>query len=199
MPEGWGAISGRELTRRFWLACVTGGYCTHGETFLDPGKDILWWAKGGVLKGESPARIAFLREIIESLPGPLEQKLVRNAEKRELFRKYQITRETLPQYVAAEDLFYYERLLAMGEGELTAFLATDMNYYGHCGEEAYLYYYDLKTSAVEWIDLPETHTYRVEVIDTWEMTRRVAAEHVNGRVEIGLPGKEGMAVLAAIQ
>lgn len=30
------------------------------------------WARGGVLKGESPARIAFLREILESLPGLLE-------------------------------------------------------------------------------------------------------------------------------
>jgi hypothetical protein len=26
---------------------------------------VLWWAKGGVLKGESPARIAFLREVLE--------------------------------------------------------------------------------------------------------------------------------------
>jgi hypothetical protein len=28
--------------------------------------DIIWWAKGGVLKGESPARIAFLKDIIET-------------------------------------------------------------------------------------------------------------------------------------
>lgn len=32
---------------------------------------MLWWSKGGKLKGESSRRIAFLREIIESLPGPL--------------------------------------------------------------------------------------------------------------------------------
>ena len=71
------------MTRNFWHTTVQGGYCTHGETFL-PGtqegekatrtgeKDVVWWAKGGRLNGESPARIAFLREIIESLPGPLE-------------------------------------------------------------------------------------------------------------------------------
>ena len=31
---------------------------------------MLWWSKGGTLKGESPARIAFLREIIEDVPQP---------------------------------------------------------------------------------------------------------------------------------
>jgi hypothetical protein len=39
----------------------------HGETYLDP-DDILWWSKGGVLHGESPKRIAFLRKILESAP-----------------------------------------------------------------------------------------------------------------------------------
>jgi hypothetical protein len=32
----------------------------------------LWWSKGGELKGESPARIKFLREIIESAPPNLK-------------------------------------------------------------------------------------------------------------------------------
>jgi hypothetical protein len=39
----------------------------HGETYLHP-EDILWWSKGGVLHGESPARIAFLRKIVEAGP-----------------------------------------------------------------------------------------------------------------------------------
>jgi hypothetical protein len=46
---------------------VGGAYVGHGETYLDPG-DILWWSKGGVLHGQSPARIAFLRKILESAP-----------------------------------------------------------------------------------------------------------------------------------
>jgi hypothetical protein len=29
---------------------------------------VLWWSKGGVLKGESPARIAFLRTVLEDGP-----------------------------------------------------------------------------------------------------------------------------------
>lgn len=43
----------------------------HGETYLHD-HDVLWWAKGGILHGESPQRIAFLREIVEGLPGPIE-------------------------------------------------------------------------------------------------------------------------------
>ena len=67
IPNRWGSISARELVRRFWLGTVSGVYVGHGETYLDP-NDILWWSKGGVLHGESPRRIAFLRKILESGP-----------------------------------------------------------------------------------------------------------------------------------
>jgi len=67
IPDGWGNISAQEMVHRFWEAAVRGGYCGHGETYLDP-HDILWWSKGGVLKGGSPARIAFLRAVLEAMP-----------------------------------------------------------------------------------------------------------------------------------
>ena len=68
---GWGNISGQELTRRFWEASLRGGYAGHGgRPFLDPENDILWWSHGGVLHGESPARIRFLHRILEETPGP---------------------------------------------------------------------------------------------------------------------------------
>ena len=69
IPQGWGNISARELTHRFWLGTVGGGYVGHGETFLHA-DDILWWSKGGVLHGQSWTRIAFLRRILEE--GPAE-------------------------------------------------------------------------------------------------------------------------------
>jgi hypothetical protein len=69
IPKRWGNISAQELVRRFWLATVSGGYAGHGETYLDP-NDVLWWSKGGTLHGQSPARIAFLRKILEA--GPAE-------------------------------------------------------------------------------------------------------------------------------
>lgn len=50
LPHIWGSISGQEMVRRFWRCYVGGGACTHGETFLSP-DDVLWWARGGVLKG----------------------------------------------------------------------------------------------------------------------------------------------------
>jgi hypothetical protein len=69
IPKRWGNISAQELVRRFWLGTVNGVYVGHGETYLDP-KDVLWWSKGGVLHGESPKRIAFLRKVVEA--GPAE-------------------------------------------------------------------------------------------------------------------------------
>ena len=67
IPKRWGNISAQELVRRFWQATVQGAYAGHGETYLDP-KDVLWWSKGGVLKGESPKRIAFLRKLLDDAP-----------------------------------------------------------------------------------------------------------------------------------
>ena len=66
---GWGNISGEELVRRFWEASLRGGYAGHGETFMDPENDILWWSHGGELHGESPARIRFLHSILCETPG----------------------------------------------------------------------------------------------------------------------------------
>ena len=60
----WGNISADAMTRRFWMAAVQGTYCGHGETFVNE-KDILWWSHGGVLHGQSPARIALLRKLLE--------------------------------------------------------------------------------------------------------------------------------------
>jgi len=68
LPQRWGNISAQELVRRFWLGTVSGAYVGHGETYLDP-NDVLWWSKGGLLHGESPQRIGFLRKILETAPA----------------------------------------------------------------------------------------------------------------------------------
>ncbi len=69
IDAGWGNISGQELVRRFWEASLRGGYAGHGETFLDPENDVLWWSHGGDLHGDSPARIKFLHSILSETPG----------------------------------------------------------------------------------------------------------------------------------
>ena len=68
IPRRWGNISAEEMVHRFWQGSIAGTYVGHGETYLHP-QDIIWWSKGGVLHGQSPARIAFLRKILEEGPA----------------------------------------------------------------------------------------------------------------------------------
>jgi hypothetical protein len=60
----WGNLTAAELTHRFWLTLMRGGYAGHGETYADP-DDLIWWAKGGKLYGEAWKRIGFLRDLLE--------------------------------------------------------------------------------------------------------------------------------------
>lgn len=190
--HNWGNISARELVHRFWTAMVYGGYCTHGETYCSE-DEVLWWAKGGVLKGESPARIAFLREIAESLPGPLEYLAegvgVMTAEMIEEMKK-----TGLPEQV--KDHFFVKGMIRMPAERVKTFILRHRPCLGHCGEAAYLRYYEKECTSVGELNLPETGAYRVEVIDTWQMTRRIVREGARGRIQVELPGREGMAVLA---
>ncbi len=80
IPWSWGDLTAQSLTEKFWRGVTNGGYVGHGETYVteDPIKlpsessDILWWSKGGILRGESPERIKFLRGIIDAAPAQLE-------------------------------------------------------------------------------------------------------------------------------
>ena len=67
IAEGWGNICAREMVHRFWDVAVQGGYPGHSEVYLTP-EHVMWWNKGGQLRGESPARINFLRTILEQVP-----------------------------------------------------------------------------------------------------------------------------------
>jgi hypothetical protein len=60
----WGNLSAEEMTRRFWLAVVNGAYASHGEVFLSETSESSW-SDAGRMRGESGARIAFLRSLIE--------------------------------------------------------------------------------------------------------------------------------------
>jgi hypothetical protein len=63
----WGSLTGRLETSRHWGVAMAGGYASHGETYVHPG-DILWWAVGGELVGESPARLRFLHQTLGASP-----------------------------------------------------------------------------------------------------------------------------------
>ena len=68
IPEGWGNLTAQEMTRHFWLGTLSGCYVGHGETYKHP-EDVLWWAKGGVLHGESPKRIQWLKDFMAQAPA----------------------------------------------------------------------------------------------------------------------------------
>lgn len=76
IPEGWGDITSERLVGAFWKTHIAGAFCGHGETYLNP-QEELWWSKGGTLRGQSPPRIAFFKQIIDAAPeasGPLTER-----------------------------------------------------------------------------------------------------------------------------
>lgn len=190
----WGHLSGFELVNRFWLCSVMGGYGTHGETFMNQA-DTLWWGKGGTLIGSSPKRIGFLRSILEELPGalvPVSCNSIVTMETLEEMRKgrYREEQNDLTRALLKLPPRQVEQILKNLTKEVRIFT-------GHCGKDAYLSYYGRHCTAVGDLELPEQGKYRIEVIDVWEMTRETILTDVNGKVEFKLPGKEGIAVLAA--
>jgi Domain of unknown function (DUF5060)/Domain of unknown function (DUF5605)/Protein of unknown function (DUF4038) len=60
----WGNLSPEEMTFRFWRAIVNGVYATHGETYITTdGAPV--WSDAGELHGTSPARLAFLHDLLK--------------------------------------------------------------------------------------------------------------------------------------
>ncbi len=71
VERGWGNLTPEQMTTFFWMAGLSGGYPTHGDTYendADTDTEVRWWAKGGTLPGESPERIAFFKSIMEHAP-----------------------------------------------------------------------------------------------------------------------------------
>ena len=58
-----------------------------------------------------------------------------------------------------------------------------------------LIYQERAARSLMTLQLPQNGKYRVEIIDIWEMTRKLSAENVHGEIRVGLPGKEGIALL----
>jgi hypothetical protein len=63
----WGNLTADELVHRFWQGMTLGGYVGHGESFVDR-ETRAWISVGGRLYGESPSRLAFLRDVMAGLP-----------------------------------------------------------------------------------------------------------------------------------
>lgn len=191
VPYTWGNITGFELTHRFWTAVVYGGYCSHGETFWNE-EEILWWSKGGTLKGESPSRIGFLRELTESFGGPLEYyeepHLKKQLDQLENLKINPDQVDVMAGFAKQLVMQPYERILSFVHGTRRCI--------GHVGEDVFLLYLGKQCTIETTLYLPETGSYQIEVIDIWKMTRTVMETDAVGETRISLPGKEGIAVLA---
>ncbi|RKS92950.1 uncharacterized protein DUF4038 [Microbacterium sp. AG790] len=155
IDQGWGNITGEEMTRRFWEGAVRGGYVGHGETYYPPALDaevdadddeVLWWSKGGVLHGTSPARIAFL-----------------------------------------------ERLLAEAPDGVWDPLPSDWDVPWAGTDDVRVGYFGFNRPRFRNVLLGEG-SWRVEVIDTWNMTVDEVAGTHTGQVRVELPGRQFMAV-----
>jgi hypothetical protein len=64
----WGNLSSEEMVHRFWCGTVAGTYVGHGDYFSTVKEDT-WTSFGGKMSGRSPARLAFLRKILEESPA----------------------------------------------------------------------------------------------------------------------------------
>ena len=78
IPWSWGTLSGEEMVEKFWDGFLSGAFVGHGEVLLErndilpwESDEILWWSKGGKMKGKSHERIKFLKQILEEAPADL--------------------------------------------------------------------------------------------------------------------------------
>ena len=192
LPHFWGSISGQEMVRRFWRCYASGAYCTHGETFLAE-DEILWWSRGGRLKGESPRRIAFLRKIMESLPGPLTPKeggFLAMASSDD-----PVNIEEIPPEGRVFFRLFSDSIHRMNERDRTAHLSGEHTWESSCSDEAFLTYFDLQCYGEQTVHLPEDRVYKAELIDVWNMTREMIAERISGETRLTLPGRDNLALL----
>ena len=194
IPYNWGNLSAFEEVNRFWKIFCYGGYATHGETFMEKMDDsqVLWWSKGGTLKGESPKRIGFMKELAYSLPA-----LMTFYETRQVPE----TQEELRKLVDSgqpgiSDNSVFRCMCRITEPEFEHMRDFMSQPVLHHGDQVFLAYLGDACTICGMMELPQTGKYRVDVIDVWEMTRKNVLEEVNGSVQVPLPGKTGMAVLA---
>lgn len=187
LSMAWGSLTGFEMIHRFWQTICRGGFCTHGETF-DREDEVLWWAKGGVLHGESAERIAFLKQILECLPGPWEA--INHAE-------LDPNQET-GEEVEDENNPFLQMLYRFPEADREAFEINT------CpmkikGNRYFMEYFGGIRPCYKDFVLRADKTFKIEIIDIWNMTKELYTENATGHIKVKLPGKEGIAVLVTEQ
>lgn len=187
IESNWGNISAFEMVHRFWSVMLSGGYCTHGETFHRD-DEVLWWAKGGELHGESAKRIAFLKDIMYGLDGELQlDELWFNPNETNSDEEQGAAQSNplIKLFMSAEPLERYN------------FMTYLLSYSGKHDDKYFIKYFGKECCAYYDIILPEdAGEYEVDVVDIWEMTRVTVLGKAKGKTRVNLPGKEGIVVIA---
>jgi hypothetical protein len=158
IPWSWGDLSAKSMTEKFWRGFLNGAHVGHSETYLvekhlelpAQSNEKMWWSKGGILRGESPERIKFLRTIMESGPSPLR-----------------------PANLVANWMPY-----------------ASLKY----GDEYFLIYFNDDQPRAIVLNLPGNSSYKIEVIDTWNMTINPIEQKYSGQCMIDLPQKPYIAL-----
>ena len=175
--DAWGNLSAEELVHRLWVAIAIGGYLSHGETYLG---DRLWWSHGGSLRGKSPPRIAFLRQLLEEAPSALEP--VINVASGIMIAG---PRETLTmQDLMLRNPSGRENAL-QGEERLVVSMFPGI----HRPHQYYLFYTGERQPSEIVASVPSGECYRADVIDTWEMTITPLIEFVAREDIVPMPGR----------
>jgi len=139
---------------------------------------VLWWSKGGQLHGQSVARIAFLRSIFEQAPAltPLE--------KLDMEFLNLMYPETTAYLVGTHD--GGENVIAEGGwNHETSGYNLEHGYY--------LFYFGMHQPASRNFNLQDGN-YRIDLIDTWNMTIETVAENATGPTRVELPTRKFMAI-----
>ena len=172
----WGDLSAEKMMHRFWTGFCQGGYVGHGETYVND-REELWWSKGGALVGQSPARIAFLRAIFEQAP---ELSPVEKADGEFV----NIMEQGMRAFRQGQELI--DTIVAEGKWNCTAG--------GYHADDYFLFYFGSHQPGFRNFRLPENSTYRVDIIDTWNMTITCFAEAASGPLTVPMPAKKYMAI-----
>jgi hypothetical protein len=136
LKQRWGRYSPEEMTYLVWMGTIAGTYVTHGESYMFKNeKDTIFWAKGGKFMGTSWKRIAFLRNLVEQCPNPLQ--------------------------------------MADGSRDFKTSSAGKGYYFVYFGKEMNdTWQFNLPAKNAVYEKLKVGTTFKVEIIDTWEMTIR---------------------------
>jgi hypothetical protein len=202
LPYAWGDLTGRELMRRIWTGYVLGGFVSYGETLLAPkdaggvpddgGADaVLWWAKGGTLRGEAVSRIAYLKTILESLSGPIDPCPLDHDNDREVLQRRLLDPEEARKMTDVQ-----RDLAAMSDSDYHDFEDSARDIAGQAEDLAYLRYFGAHQPSSCRLSLPGNAAYTVRVLDTWQMREVRCMQHASGKISVPLPGTPDILVPA---